>query len=179
LPKKLDWIWKGLVALGLSGGLFYLLYGRQPALQDSVVLEEAQRKYGKHVRVGEEKVLSKEEFFRDLEEEKREEAKKYAAYPYNFSITLFLPIGPIERGERFEDPLRAVLGDFGVVLGGGSSMKQIDGKMVITDVGFSVRTKELQKGLGLIRKSLKEQGAPKDTRIRLKEPTETLYGLDE
>jgi hypothetical protein len=121
--------------------------------------------------------LTPEQFLAELEEEEREERATYEAYPYRFSITIYAPILPLERGARFEDPLGRALGDSGVVLGGGSSMEVVDGKQVITDVGFSARTKELEEGLATIRKCLKEQGAPTNTTIRLTEPREVDYSL--
>ena len=123
--------------------------------------------------------MTSDEFYQQLEAEKRQEAEKYAAFSCRFSITIYEDIRPLARGEKYEVPLQKALGESGVVIGGGSSMKEIDGKMVITDVGFSVRTKELEKGLGIIRKTLNAQQAPKNTKIKLTEPREEQYGLDE
>jgi len=174
-----------VLAVLLAGALavYFLRRAPKPDPRDSVVEQEAEllaRQKGKAgVRLGEPQRMTAGEFLKAAEAERRDEEAKYAAYPCRFSITIFAPVGPLERGERFEEPMRKALGDFGVVLGGGSSMATVDGRTVITDVGFSVRVKELEKGLAIIRKTLIAQGAPRDTKIEQRAPEERAFSLEE
>lgn len=159
--------------------------GAEAAGEERMSREEAQRraednsrKY--NVRIGEPQEVNKEDLLRILEKEKQDEAAALGgAKGYRLTITMLAPIQPIERGERFEEPLREALGNLGVVHGGGSLTKEIDGAMVITEVDIGVSVKDLERGLAIIRKCLKAQGAPKGTTIKQTQPTEGLYPLDE
>jgi hypothetical protein len=74
-------------------------------------------------------------------------------------------IQPIERGERFEDPLQAALEvqDLGEVTGGGS---QLAGRgKEIEFCGLDVEVTDRDRGLQVIRKVMQRLGAPPDTVI--------------
>ena len=71
--------------------------------------------------VSEPETLTIEEFERlveEEEEEERAEAVQLFGHPgHRLTITIPLPVGPMERIERFEDPLEEVLGSRGIVHG--------------------------------------------------------------
>jgi len=73
-------------------------------------------------------------------------------------------IQPIERGERFEDPLQAALNaeDVGEVTGGGSQMGE--GKTV-EFCGLDVEVIDRDRGLQIIRKVMRRLDAPCGTVI--------------
>lgn len=95
------------------------------------------------------------------------------------TIIIPLPIGPIDRCTQFEDPLIRALGDLGVIRGGGSSMQEKEGQMAIQDVDIGVVVKDLDRGLAIIRETLKKQGAPPGMRILQREPVEREFPLYE
>ena len=78
-------------------------------------------------------------------------------------------IMPIDRGEKYEDPLDASLkkAGFGEVTGGGSQLSEPDkdGSRHIEWVGIDVDLTDLTNGLPLIKSELKRLGAPADTTI--------------
>jgi len=95
------------------------------------------------------------------------------------TIIIPLPIGPIDRCTQFEEPLIQALGDLGVIRGGGSFMQEKEGEMAIQDVDIGVVVKDLDRGLAIIRETLKTQGAPRGTRILQREPVEREFPLYE
>ena len=95
------------------------------------------------------------------------------------TIIIPLPIGPIDRCTQFEDPLIRALGDLGVIRGGGSFIQEKEGQMAIQDVDIGVVVKDLDRGLAIIRETLKKQGAPPGTRILQREPVEREFKLFE
>jgi hypothetical protein len=89
-------------------------------------------------------------------------------------------IMPIERGERFEDPLLDALADEGIggdVVGGGSSLDEIDGRTVVTSCDIELEVDDLDRALPVIRRVLIAGGAPADTTIRRFEPDDAVYPL--
>jgi len=96
-------------------------------------------------------------------------------------LTIIIPlsIGPIDRCTQFEDPLIRALGDSGVIRGGGSFMQEKEGQMAIQDVDIGVVVKDLDRGLAIIRETLKKQGAPPGTRILQRKPVEREFPLYE
>lgn len=79
-----------------------------------------------------------------------------------FYILIREPLGPIDRSEKYEDPLNAALAGFGEVTGGGSQMG--DGNTV-EYCGLDVVVDDRAAGLQVIRGSLKSSGAPANTVI--------------
>jgi hypothetical protein len=73
-------------------------------------------------------------------------------------------VQPLERGERYEDPLQAALNaeDLGEVTGGGSQMGE--GKSVAF-CGLDVVVRDRDRGLALIRAVMRQLGAPPGTVI--------------
>ena len=85
---------------------------------------------------------------------------------YSFSIFAELPcyIEPIDRGERFEDPLSAQLSAAkqGEVTGGGTQMSDEGG---IAGVGIDIDVANLDDAIALTIKTLNELGAPKGSTL--------------
>ena len=79
-----------------------------------------------------------------------------------FYVLLHEPLGPIERGEKYEDPLINALGELGEVTGGGSQMGEDD---TIAFCGLDVVVNHRDRGLRVIRECLRSSGAGSDTII--------------
>ena len=79
------------------------------------------------------------------------------------------PVMPIERGTKYEDPINAALkaAHAGEVTGGGTQMgpKKADGTSDILFADVDVQLTDVDLGLDLLRKKLKELGAPKGTTL--------------
>lgn len=77
------------------------------------------------------------------------------------------PILPIERGERFEDPLDAALREAGVgeVTGGGSGLTAPDarGRQHVEYCGIDVDLSDADKGLPILRRELVRLDVPPGT----------------
>jgi hypothetical protein len=87
-------------------------------------------------------------------------------------------IQPMERGDRFEDPLQAALDaeDLGEVSGGGS---QLAGRgKEIEFCGLDVEVTDREKGLQLIRDVMRRLGAPSGTVIEEYLPVFRELSLD-
>ncbi|MFH5805787.1 hypothetical protein [Alienimonas sp. DA493] len=79
-----------------------------------------------------------------------------------FYVLIREPLGPIDRGEKYEDPLNAALGELGDVVGGGSQLGEGD---AVAFCGLDVVVNDRERGLQKIRQSLRACGAPADTVI--------------
>ena len=79
-----------------------------------------------------------------------------------FYVRIPAPLQPLERGERFEDPLHEVLSAAGVgeVAGGGSQLDEV-GEIVYC--GIDVYVNDRARGLDLLRSTLKQLGVPDGT----------------
>ena len=79
---------------------------------------------------------------------------------------------PIDRGEKYEDPLDEALqkAGFGEVTGGGSQLggPNPDGSPHIEWVGIDVDLTDLSKGLPFLKHELKRLGAPQGTTLEFK-----------
>ena len=97
----------------------------------------------------------------------------------NFFFYVRIPgdIQPIERGERFEDPLQAALAaeDLGEVTGGGSQMGE--GKTV-EFCGLDVEVTDRERGLQVIREVMRRLNAPPGTVIEEYLPVFRELSLD-
>ena len=71
-------------------------------------------------------------------------------------------LGPMDRGEKYEDPLNDALGELGEVTGGGSQLGEGD---TIAFCGLDVVVNHRENGLKVIRECLRSCGAPPDTVI--------------
>jgi hypothetical protein len=67
-----------------------------------------------------------------------------------FYVMLLEPLGPQERGEKYESPLAEALGELGEVTGGGSQMGE--GKSVAW-CGVDVVVNDRDRGLKVIRRT--------------------------
>ena len=78
-------------------------------------------------------------------------------------------IMPIDRGEKYEDPLDAALKQekLGEVTGGGSQLSEPDaeGRRSVEWVGLDVELTELARGIPFLKKQLLRLGAPAGTTL--------------
>ena len=86
-------------------------------------------------------------------------------------------IQPLERGDRFEDPLQKALEaeDLGNVTGGGSQMGE---GSTVEFCGLDIVLRDRERGLELIRSVMRRLGAPHDTVIEEFLPTYRELPLD-
>ncbi len=75
------------------------------------------------------------------------------------------PVGPLERGEKYEDPLTLALKEQGLgeVTGGGSLLNR---QFEIEYVELEISLHDLSRGLELSKQLLKDLGAPKGSTLR-------------
>ena len=80
-------------------------------------------------------------------------------YPHSVSVRIAESIQPINRGERYEDPLATVLAEhqLGVVTGGGS---QLTGQGEIAYVRVDLQLANLDRAVSLVRHTVEVLGAP-------------------
>ena len=69
-------------------------------------------------------------------------------------------IGPMERGAKYEDPLDELLEEHGIgeISGGGSSIDTEAGEIEYVDIEIDLT--DLDKGIPLVRETLRRLGAP-------------------
>src|SRR5687767_6850955 len=79
-----------------------------------------------------------------------------------FYVRIPEPLGPVDRGEKYEDPLDDALGELGQVTGGGSQMGEGD---TIEYCGVDVVVNDRDRGLRIIRQCMHSCGAPAETVI--------------
>ncbi len=102
-------------------------------------------------------------------------SQKFSEQPtYLLFVKIPESVMPIERGEKYEDPLNnfLVTESLGEVTGGGSSLSHPDsnGKRSIEWVGVDVEVYDPEKALPLVIKKLKEIGVPEGTKIEQYKP---------
>jgi hypothetical protein len=95
-----------------------------------------------------------------------------------FYILIREPLGPVNRGEKYEDPLTDALGELGRVTGGGSQLGEGN---TIAFCGLDVVVSDRDRGLSIIRACLRSCGASGDTVIEeyVPEFKELPLGADE
>jgi hypothetical protein len=98
------------------------------------------------------------------------------------SLSINIPgaVMPLERGERYEDPLADAFEAEGVeadITGGGSSIDEVNGRKVVTSCDIDLTVEDVAKALPVIRRVLIAQGAPPGTTIRQYDPEEVVYPL--
>lgn len=79
-----------------------------------------------------------------------------------FYVLIREPLGPMDRGAKYEDPLNDALGELGEVTGGGSQLGEDD---TIAFCGLDVVVNHRENGLKVIRECLRSCGAPASTII--------------
>ena len=79
-----------------------------------------------------------------------------------FYVLIHEPLGPMDRGEKYEDPLNDALGELGEVTGGGSQLGEGDS---IAFCGLDVVVNHRENGLRVIRECLRSCKAPSNTII--------------
>ncbi len=82
------------------------------------------------------------------------------------------PLMPIERGEKYVDPLDAALKrvELGEVTGGGSQLSEPDaeGRRTVEWVGLDVELLDLDRGIPLLKRELLRLGAPAGPTLEFK-----------
>ena len=84
------------------------------------------------------------------------------ALPHHVTVTINEHVEPLDRGERYEDPLADTLGERGEVSGGGS-MLNATREIVFVDIELELA--DLDGSLDLVRRKLSEIGVPKGSRL--------------
>ena len=88
---------------------------------------------------------------------------------YFIYVKLPEAMGPLERGQRYEDPIQEKLEDLslGEVSGGGSQLgdPQPDGTRPIEFCGIDIDVIDLERGLRLLREEMVRLGAPEGTEL--------------
>jgi hypothetical protein len=79
-----------------------------------------------------------------------------------FYVLIREPLAPLERGDKYEDPLATALGELGEITGGGSQLGEGN---TIEYCGLDVVVNDRDRGLQVIRKCLRTCGAGDDTVI--------------
>jgi hypothetical protein len=79
-----------------------------------------------------------------------------------FYVLIHEPLGPMDRGEKYEDPLSDALGELGEITGGGSQLGEGD---TIAFCGLDVVVNDRERGLKVVRACLRSCGAPSNTII--------------
>jgi hypothetical protein len=85
-------------------------------------------------------------------------------FPHLVIAKILDNVEPIERGEKYEDPLTAVLKEHGLgeVTGGGT---QLNAKRQVEHVDLEIRLANLETGLELTRRTLRSLGAPRGSEL--------------
>lgn len=88
-------------------------------------------------------------------------------YPYSVFARIMDPVMPIKRGDKYEDPLSDTLEarKLGEVTGGGS---QLDKDNKIQWVGIDIQLADLDVAVEVVRKRLRELGAPPGSVLEFK-----------
>lgn len=79
-----------------------------------------------------------------------------------FYVLIRGPLPPLDRGDKYEEPLAEALGELGEVTGGGSQLGEGD---TIEYCGLDVVVNHRDRGLKVIRECLRLCGAPTNTII--------------
>lgn len=79
-----------------------------------------------------------------------------------FYVLIPEPLGPLDRGEKYEDPLNEALGEVGEITGGGSQLGEGN---TIAFCGLDVLVHDRDFGLKVVRECLRSCGAPANTII--------------
>lgn len=85
-------------------------------------------------------------------------------YPHLVVARLYEHIGPIDRGERYEDPLHAVLESrsLGQVTGGGSQLNDLGG---IEFADVEIELADLDGAVRVVTETLEQAGAPQGAEL--------------
>src|SRR5690349_1789865 len=87
------------------------------------------------------------------------------ATPTMIMARLYEPIQPMDRGDRYEDPLDAALNErqVGAVTGGGS---QLDADGAIEFAEIEIELTDVEEGIAVAVEALEKAGAPEGSEIR-------------
>jgi hypothetical protein len=96
-------------------------------------------------------------------------------YPHLVIARLYEYIEPIDRGNRYEDPLQAALeaAQAGAVTGGGSQLNESGG---IEFVDVEIELANLDAALDLVANTLEGAGAPQGSEIRHEDNVVRVFG---
>src|SRR5262245_39560031 len=97
------------------------------------------------------------------------------SYPHLVIARLYEYIGPIDRGDRYEDPLQAVLEEAGAgaVTGGGSQLSE-SGEIEFADV--EIELANLEAAMDLVANTLEIAGAPQGSEIQHEGKVVRVFG---
>jgi len=95
-------------------------------------------------------------------------------------ITLNARLRPLDRGTRYESPLRAALdaGMPGSKVSGGGTLLSAEREPLFSDIDLDVEG-DAREALGLVTAALEAAGAPKGSRVRLDEGGPVPFGVTE
>jgi hypothetical protein len=97
------------------------------------------------------------------------------------TLTMHIPgnILPVDRGQRFSDPLDAALraAGLGELSDEGTQMGIADGRYVVVGCDFHLLVSDVAPSLDLIRRTLREASAPAETTITEQTPSRTVHQL--
>ncbi len=87
------------------------------------------------------------------------------AFPHLVLARVYEHIEPIDRGERYEDPLQAALeqAEIGRVTGGGSQLNELGG---IAYADVEIELANLDEALRVVTNALEKAGAPQGSELR-------------
>ena len=96
-------------------------------------------------------------------------------YPHLVIARLYEYIEPIDRGNRYEDPLQAALeaAQAGAVTGGGSQLNEVGG---IEFVDVEIELANLDAAIDLVANTLEGAGAPQGSEIRHEDNVVRVFG---
>lgn len=97
------------------------------------------------------------------------------AYPHLVIARLYEYIEPIDRGNRYEDPLQAALeaAQAGAVTGGGSQLNEVGG---IEFADVEIELANLDAAIDLVANTLETAGAPQGSEIRHEDNVVRVFG---
>ncbi len=95
-------------------------------------------------------------------------------------ITLNARLRPLDRGARYESPLREALDASmpGSQVSGGGTLLSAEREPLVSDIDLDVEG-DAREALGLVTVALEAAGAPKGSRIRLDEGDPVPFGVTE
>jgi hypothetical protein len=85
-------------------------------------------------------------------------------FPHLILARVYEPIQPIDRGDRYEDPLHATLEEKGIgrVTGGGSQLDELGG---ITYADVEIELANVDEALRIVAEALERAGAPQGSEL--------------
>ena len=123
--------------------------------------DEMPSENGPNLKVGPPMTMSGPEFLKMIESQ----SKTNDVAGYHLHVKIPDPMMPIERGEKYEDPIDEILSahDLGAVTGGGSVINR---SKQIEYVSVDITVHNLDAAVDLVVQALRDAGAPRGTVIQ-------------